>query len=434
MHKSSSLTLAVLLLAASSAWAGEAQISVNDVARQRAPVALLENDGTARVIWENTKFGILSRVVPVADPASAATEETLLVENTHLSSIPGEGIVVTHRQPIALSDGEGGFWLIWIRQRDYVKAAPFWETHQLLSQEIRRRHFNLNGEPVGAEGVVAWSGTSKSEVSAAPLTNGGFVVAWTSSDNDDATIAREGIFARWFDRDGAPVGPSTRVSAVEDADLAAWPSLTVDAAGRVLFLWHAPDGSSTGIFGRIFDADRKPLDAPQRLNLDPVGEQKRPAAVALENGGYIVLWQGLRHERLKTSIYLQTLDATGRPLGAERKLSSGRLAYEMGPAIARTPRDTYFVSWVVWDESFPREIRGVEIGADGQLADEEMLLNSAPLNTQYRANLFGSEATGLFAIWEGFLEKRAGINGRPLAFLANAPDTPGRLGRPTRPN
>jgi len=101
----------------------------------------------------------------------------------------------------------------------------------------------------------------------------------------------------------------------------------------------------------------------------------------------------------------------------EREITSGRLAHEMGPVVSPTPRGTYFASWVVWDGSFPREIRGVELRADGTRVGEELQLNSSPLNTQYHATLFGSPATGLFAIWEGFLNKRAGINGLRLDFL-----------------
>jgi len=417
MHRSSFLAIAMVLLAASTASAGEAQINVNGLGRQRAPVALLELDGTARVIWENTELGILSRVIPAGDPAAASTEETLLLENTHVASIPGEGVVITHRQPIALSAGDGGFWLVWTRQRDYLKVVPFFSRSEVLSQEIRLRRFNRDGAPVGPERIVAWAGKTKSQATAISTSGGGFVVAWTSNDEDATTYSRDGIFARWYDREGTPLSPATRVSAVGDAELAGWPALVVDATGRLLVLWHAPDGSSTGIYARIFDANRKPVDVPQRINLNPAGEQKRPSAVALDDGGYLVLWQGPRGTGLRTRVYLQTIDSTGRPTGVERQITSGRLAHEMGPAIARTPRGTYFAEWVVWDSSFPREIRGVELRADGTRVGEELQLNSSPLNTQYRAALFGNPSTGLFSIWEGFLEKRAGINGLPLDFL-----------------
>jgi hypothetical protein len=434
MRRSSFLALAGVLLAANMASADEARISINEVSRQRAPVALLEADGSARVIWENAKLGILSRVVPARDPASASTGEAVLLENTHLASVPGEGIVVTNRQPIALSDGDGGFWLIWIRQRDYLKVVPFFERREILSQEIRKRHFNRNGEPLGAEGIVAWAvGKTKSQATAALTPDGGFVVAWTSDDADETTLAREGVFLRWFDRSGTSLGPSRRVSAVEDTSLASWPSLSVGTTGRLLVLWHAPDGSSTGIFGRLFDENRDPIDEPVRINLNPSGEQKRPAAVAVDEGGWLVVWQSPRPGRSKSRVFLHTLDALGHPVGAEREISSGRRAHDVGPAIARTPRGSFFATWVEWDPSFPREIRGVELAANGQFAGEELQLNRAPINTQYRANLFGSEATGLFAIWEGFLQQRDGINGRPLEFLEQASSADGRFGRPVRP-
>jgi len=282
MQKSSFLSIAVVLLAAATASAGESQLNVNGIGRQRAPVALLEQDGTARVIWENTELGILARVIPAGDPGTASTEESLLLENTHLASIPGEGIVITHRQPIALSDGNGGFWLVWTRQRDYLKSVPFWERREALSQEIRLRRFDRDGKQVGTERIVAWAGKTKSQATAIHTSDGGFVVAWTSSDEDATTNSRDGIFARWFDREGTPVSPVTRVSSVEDGELASWPALALDATGRLLVVWHAPDGSSTGIFSRLFDENRVAVDEPPRANLNPVGAPKPPGVLALE--------------------------------------------------------------------------------------------------------------------------------------------------------
>jgi hypothetical protein len=418
MKKSSWLGYAGLLLVAGSVRADEGMINVNDVARQRAPVALVAADGTARVLWENARLGILTRVVPMRDPTSASTEEKILLANTSLPSIPFEGVVVTNRQPVALSDGSGGFWLLWIRQRDYLKVEPFWENRRVLSQEVRKLRFNQSGEPVGTESVVAWaSGAMKSQVTAAQTPDGSFAVAWTSSDDDDSTNGREGVFVRWFDRDGTPFGPATRVSSAGDSDRARWPSLTVGATGRLLVLWHAPDGSYTGVFARLYDANREPIDVPQRINLDTLGEQKRPSAAALDGGGYLVTWEGTRDGTLRTRIYLQTLDAAGHPAGAERPISSERHSYEMGPAIARTPRGSYFASWVVWDSSSPRDMRGVEINAEGALVGNELQLNSCRLNTQYRAMIFGTPATGLFSVWEGFMDRRDGINGLALDFL-----------------
>lgn len=417
MRRSSFLPLA-LLLVATPLRAAEARISVNDVARQRAPVALLEPDGTARVIWENSKLGIMSRVVPADDPASATTEEKILVSNTHLSSVPGEGIVITHRQPVAVSDGSGGFWLVWVREKAYVKAAPFWESRDVLSQEIRRWQFDRNGKPVGSDGVVAWArGANRAQTAAIGTADGGFVVAWSSSDGDTTPGPRDGVFARWFDSDGKAFGTSVRVSAIEDGDLATWPSLTIDARGRLLVLWQAPDGSSTGIFGRMFDEKRAPLDATQRLNLNLVGTEKRPSAVALDDGGFLVFWQGPRGSGASTRVFLRQLDAEGNPIGAERAISSASFFHEMGPAVAPTPRGTYFVAWVAWDSMFPREIRGVELRSDGTIVGDEQKLSTFGINAQYRATVVAGQGTGLFTVWEGFPDRRAAISGTRLDFL-----------------
>ncbi len=417
MRATSLLALTGALLVSMSTWADEARINVNDIGRQRSAVAILEQGGPARVIWENSRLGILSRVVPLDAPDSASTVETLLAEDTALPSIPGEGVVITHRQPMALSDGDGGFWLIWIRERAYVRAAPFWEQREVLSQEIRRRHFNRDARSIDAERVVARATAEKPQVTAVGSPDGGFVVGWSNNDGDPTSSARDGVFARWFSPDGSPLSAAVRVSSIEDAEYATAPSLTFDARGRLLILWQAPDGSSTGIFGRIFDESHAPVDEPQRLNLNLAGSQQKPAAVSLEQGGFFALWQGWSGVGSNTKIYLQRLDDDGRPVGAERAISSGKFVKEFGPAIAPTAHGTWFAAWVDWDSMFPREIRGVELSADGEPAGEERQLNSFNLNIQYRATLFGNAGTGLFAIWEGIPQRRPGICGLRLDFL-----------------
>lgn len=409
--------LLVGLTTATSSFAAESGISVNDVQRQKVPVAVMDDDGSALVVWHNTRLGIMSRVVPVADPSSASAPERLLIANTHVPSVPGEGIVLTHREPAVVSDDDGGFWLFWSRERAFLKVVPFHENRQVLSQDIRLRHYDRNGEPTGPATLVSPAVGLQSQPRAIRTSDGGIAVTWRSDDVNPNSTAGDGVFVRLFDAEGKARGAAVRVSAATQE--AAWPALAADSRGRVLVLWHAPDADTLGIYRALLNAGGDLVSPAQRVNATTAGRQTQPAAIARPDGGFLVLWQGAVGLRLKTQIFARNLDAAARPSGSESIISSGVLEYEMGPAIVRTGRDTFFAAWVSWDSSFPRAMRGIELTTDGAMVGEERNLNSFRLDAVYRAFLAHSDRDGTFALWEGFLQRgrKAFITGRPLEFL-----------------
>jgi len=416
------IVLSFLLLAAFSAtlataasrFGTELRVSVNDTPRQRYPVAALDGQGGALVVWANTRLGVIGRRVSLDTPGTGGAEMRLLA-NTNLASIPGEGEVVAHREPALLDEADGSFRVFWTRERAYLKSVPFHETRTVLAQDICTRLFNAQGQPLGPVAVVGGGApTFQSKPRVARTSAGTIAVVWQSEDQIAGSSAGDGVFARILDASGAPLGPVFRVNQPLPSLAAANPALATNGDGRVLIVWDAPDGSGSGVFRRLFSAQGAALGDAQRVNSTTAGRQEHAAAAHLD-GDFLVLWHGATGERLRTRIYGQRFSGNGQRIGGEIEVSHGAEEYEYDPAVVATPRGTYVAVWMLWDKSFPRALRGLEMAADGSvLGNGEINVNTFRMDAQYRSSLAVDSHDGVLAVWEGFWNRHAGISAQRI--------------------
>lgn len=391
----------------------ELKVNVNDTPRQRYPVAALDGEGGALVVWTNTRLGILARHVSLDNP-NGGGPEMMLLGNTNLPSIPGEGIVLAHKEPALLYNEDGSFWVFWSRERAHLRSVPFHETRTILSQEIRARRFDAQGQPLGPSLFIGDGGQRlQTRPSVLRTSEGNIAVVWQSDDQKTNTNSGDGVFGRFLNAAGAPLGPVFRVSQPNQEFPAANASLAAADNGRVLVVWDAPDGSWTGVFRRLYDGDGKALTEVQRVNTKTASRQAKPSAAYLD-GHFLVLWHAATGERFRTRIQGQRFDLDGARVGNEIEVSFGAEEYEYDPTIVATPRGTFFASWMLWDKSFPRAVRGRELAADGSGLGEEININTFRVGAQYRSFLAVHPEEGLLAVWEGYFNRRAGISAQRI--------------------
>jgi hypothetical protein len=117
-------TLGAGLATAASRAGEELGVNLNNTPRQRYPVAALDGQGGALVVWTNTRLGILGRRVSLDNPAASGAEMPLL-SNTNLPPSPAEGVVLEHKDPALLYEADGSFWVFWSRERAHLRVVPF---------------------------------------------------------------------------------------------------------------------------------------------------------------------------------------------------------------------------------------------------------------------------------------------------------------------
>ena len=169
-----------------------------------------------------------------------------------------------------------------------------WTTyHSTSGISVRARIYDDANNPVTGQLLLSEfpSGDQLySEVAA--LNGGGFVSVWQSEDGaQDASGF--GVKARFFDNNGVGTGSEFLVNSSTPGDQTR-PDVAVLSNGNVVFTWvssvDAQDNSVSAIKARVFDANGIEVVSEFLVNQEIAGEQYYPYVTELENGKFAVSW------------------------------------------------------------------------------------------------------------------------------------------------
>jgi len=199
-------------------------------------------------------------------------------------------------------------------------------------QNISGSSFTTHGYPApSSDGVVETSVV-------AGLTGGGHVAAWWVFDGDF------NISAQVFDASGTPVGNGFNVNTTTDGDQydQALAGLT---GGGFVVVWTSPDqdGSGAGVYAQRCAADGTALGGETRVNTTTAGNQFAPTIAALHDGGYVVAWAG--DHTGGSDIYAQRYDANGVAIGGEMRVSQVTEGGQGQPSITVLADGSYLIAW-----------------------------------------------------------------------------------------
>ena len=223
--------------ASGTAQAAEFQVNAYTGGDQFGPVAGMEADGDFVIAWvDDSRDGQSAGVFARRFDSSGTPKAPDFQVNTRTVSYQEEA-------EIAVS-GDGRFVVVWLSSNqdgsDYGVFA---------------RRFNAAGVPQANEFQVnSFTQGPQFELDVGSSVNGGFVVAWKSSEFQD-----DGVFARRFDSGGNPQATAFRVDLVNQSALSV--AVGMGGEGEFVISWETYDGSFVGVAARRFD----PTGAPQAV-------------------------------------------------------------------------------------------------------------------------------------------------------------------------
>ncbi len=178
--------------------------------------------------------------------------------------------------------------------------------------EILVRMINAAGPSVGAEQQANQTEAGPQLKPAIAGGAGHFVVAWQSGEQDGSA---EGVFARFFDTAGAPVGDELQVN-VTTQGFQRNPSVALGANDNAVVAWGgAVSGASIAdVFLRVVAADGTPVSGEVRVNTFTDGIQDKPAVAVGPNGQIVVAWQSSGEDGSGYGVYVRKFDAQGNAL------------------------------------------------------------------------------------------------------------------------
>ncbi|MDP2507300.1 cadherin repeat domain-containing protein, partial [Oceanobacter sp. 3_MG-2023] len=270
----------------------------------RSEVATLI-DGHAIVVWEENFDGDIignwldAEGNPVAGNIAIDETSDYPFQSPSVASLAGGGVVVAYAV-----------------DKRYLGYPGIYD-----EDAIAFTIYGADGEVVTAR-IYANSTTAGSQIEpeVTGLTNGGFVVVWQSENQDGSGY---GIYAQRYDANGNTLGGEFRVN-TETTDNQLDASITALEDGGFVVVWtsYDQDGSGMGVFAQRYDADGNTIGSEFQVNTSTAGNQSEPGITALANGGFIITWTSSDQDGDGKGVYAQVYDADGHAVGSEYRVNS----------------------------------------------------------------------------------------------------------------
>ncbi|ESQ89267.1 hypothetical protein ABAC460_13310 [Asticcacaulis sp. AC460] len=293
---------------------------------QSDPAVVAMAGGGFVITWssfgqDDPNFGVQARIYSTT--GSAAGTEFLV--NTTTAN--------TQYSPDLAALSDGGFVAVWqstLQDGDGIG--------------VYAQRYSANGLTLGGETRInTFTTGDQSHARATGLTGGGYVVTWTSDGQDGSG---DGVYARVYTGGGAAVTAEFRVN-TRTTDSQAQPDVAALEAGGFVVVWtsNLQDGSSYGVYCRLYNADGTAAGSEARVNTYVTGTQNVPAVTALTDGGYVVAWQS-GQDGDAAGVYAQRYDAQGRAIGPELQVNTYIIGGQTAPDVVALDDGGFAVTWL----------------------------------------------------------------------------------------
>jgi hypothetical protein len=291
---------------------------------------------------------------------------------------------------------------------------------QQSSWEIYAQVFNADGTRRGGElHVNTYTNDIQEAAAITALTDGGFMVAWESSNQDGSGF---GCYGQRFDHSGAPMGGEFRLSTTTASDQRL-PALAGRSDGGFIVAWQSngQDGSGNAIVAKTYARPASLVEAAELVvNSFTAGEQTSPAVAELASGEHVVVWQSNLQDGSGWGIYAQRLDERGAKIGAEFQVNTSITNDQMAPTVAALAGGGFVVAWSSSLQDGSAEgIFLQRYDALGGKLGGEIPANSTISGSQYRPRITSLRDGGFLVTWESAGQDGSGYGCYAQRYDAN---------------
>jgi VCBS repeat-containing protein len=269
---------------------------------------------------------------------------------------------------------------------------------------IYGQRYDATGVPAGDEFQVNTETTSyQLQSSVAALVDGGFVVTWSSYLQDGDGY---GIYGQRYDTTGATVGGEFRVNTETSSDQV-YSSVAALADGGFVVTWssYLQDGSDSGIYGQRYDGTGATAGTEFRVNTVTTSDQISPSVAALADGGFVVTWSSQGQDGDSFGIYGQRYDATGATVGTEFQVNTETAHYQEYPSVAALADGGFVVTWLSYlQDGSESGIYGQRYDADGVPAGDEFRVNTETTSDQIYPSVAALADGGFVVTWSSVFQ------------------------------
>ncbi|MBD0416869.1 calcium-binding protein [Oryzicola mucosus] len=289
----------------------------------------------------------------------------------------------------------GGYQIVWQENSSSI----------LYLSQIQGRTYDAGDNSVGSFNIGSYfiSPPTPTAPSVAALSDGGFVVAW----NGTTSLSTEVINVMRFNADGSSNPQYTAVQESDPSDASSRilrPSVSGVTTGGYNLVWgdtfnDITDASGSAVYRQRYNASDGVLYPTLLVNTTTAGNQVEPVVIGLYGGGSVIVWQG--DANAFSDIYAQRFTSNfGVPTGGEVVVNTVNDGYQTAPAATALPDGGYVIVWqsasqsdVGWD------IHGQRYNANGVRVGTEFRANATTTGNQHSVDVAELTDGGFVVVW-----------------------------------
>ena len=283
---------------------------------------------------------------------------------------------------------DGGFVVVWERHESYG-----------VNQSVYGQILDAQGNAIGSEFEVTAMGAPDTRPSVSSLPDGSFVVAWTSNTEDGSD---SNVWAKIYDGTGL----ESELLVNETTLLAqGFASVSGLANGDFITTWESDGGDSDlyAVYGRIYDSSEGIFLSEFQVNQFEESYQHTPAVTLLNNGDFIVTWSSVTQDGSYNTAMGRLYDENGTPKGGEFQLNTYTTDSQKYTDVAALDDGGFVTIWQSWGQD------GSEWGMYGQAYDDsgnkigtEFQINSSTDLAQEQGAVIGLSDGSFVATWQSY--------------------------------
>ncbi len=303
----------------------EFQVNTSTLKFNVHPSITALNDGGFVISWtskgqESDNLGVYAQIynasgARVGDEFKVNTYNPWAIENPAITTLNDGGFVITWQSYGQDGNGNG----------------------------IYAQRYDASGAKEGSEFLVNTTTTSSQESSSiTALNDGGFVISWTSNQDDS-----KGIYAQRYDAAGDKVDSEFQVNTYTTSSQES-SSITVLNDGGFVISWISSgqdEAGGYGVYAQIYNASGAMVGDEFLVNTYITNDQIFPSITALNDGGFVISWQSSNENGSDDGVYAQIYDASGNTVGTEFHVNTYNGGSMSTPSITTLDNDDFVITW-----------------------------------------------------------------------------------------
>jgi len=269
---------------------------------------------------------------------------------------------------------------------------------------IYGQRFESSGDKISSEfRINTYVDDVQSNPSVSAVSGGGFIVVWDSFGQDGSD---RGIYGQRYDNGGNEIEGEFQINTHTNG-LQRNPSIAVLPGGDVVVVWasEGQDSSDMGVYGQVFGSSGAITGSEFRVNKSTDGDQTVPSVSGLSEGGFVVTWSSL------CQVYAQRFDQSNHPIGDEFLVNTYTDDCQKNSSVTGLLSGNFIITWTSqYQDGFWYGVYGQVFDSSGNKVGNEFMVNTSTAREERNSSVTGLTGGGFVVTWEAYLTTQISHN------------------------